>query len=502
MKFSVLSTLFLATVATALPSSEVERSTSFNATVLACKALKLVYSTQVFFPGEANYTAENEHFWTPTDYLSPTCVFTPKCTTDVSSAILILTGLKATFAVRGGGHMPIPGYANTIGGVLIGLTDLNEIQLSSDNSYVSVGPGRRWEEVYAYLEPYGLVALGGRVGIVGVPGLLLGGGISFYSNQHGFASDNVVAYEVVLASGKIVTATSTQYSDLFWALKGGGNSFGIVTRFDLLTYTSPTVCAGITEIPSTEKDLFLSAVANFGQYGSADPKAAVIPSIFMLASLNITVYTSALFYDGTNCTQPALANVTAIPAIENTYGSTTLATYVEGTDALIADGTRQAFRVVSSLATAEALSIVHDTFVDMVTANIWDVAGLQASVAFQPVTKNFIQQGINKGGNPQGVDISKAPYFWMVENFSWTDPADDATIYAFAAQVTDIIEAKLSAAGQAAQYHYMNDAGLGQEIFQNYGAGNLAKLRSIRAKYDPLKVYTNLMPGGWKVDAA
>jgi hypothetical protein len=60
MKFSVLSTLFLATVATALPSSEVERSTSFNATVLACKALKLVYSTQVFFPGEANYTAENE----------------------------------------------------------------------------------------------------------------------------------------------------------------------------------------------------------------------------------------------------------------------------------------------------------------------------------------------------------------------------------------------------------------------------------------------------------
>jgi FAD/FMN-containing dehydrogenase len=98
--------------------------------------------------------------------------------------------------VRGGGHMPIPGYANTIGGVLIALTDLNTIQLSADKSSVSVGPGRRWEEVYAYLEPSGLVVLGGRVGIVGVPGLLLGGGISFYSNQHGFASDNVIAYEV------------------------------------------------------------------------------------------------------------------------------------------------------------------------------------------------------------------------------------------------------------------------------------------------------------------
>jgi len=208
-----------------------------------------------------------------------------------------------------------------------------------------------------------------------------------------------------------VTATATDFSDLFWALKGGGNSFGIVTRFDLLTYSSPAICAGIIQIPPTEKDLFLSAVANFGQYGSADSKAAVIPSIFMLAAMNITVYTSALFYDGTVCGQPALANFTAISAAANTYGPTTLAKYIQSTDALIADGTRQEFRVISSFANAEALSIVHDTFVEMVRANIWDVAGLQASVSFQPVAKNFIQQGINKGGNPQGVDITKAPYF-------------------------------------------------------------------------------------------
>jgi len=398
--------------------------------------------------------------------------------------------------------MPIPGYANINGGVLIALTNLNEIQLSSDKSVVSVGPGRRWEEVYSYLEPYGLVALGGRVGIVGVPGLLLGGGISFYSNQHGFASDNVFAYEIVLATGEIVTASSTTYSDLFWALKGGGNSFGIVTRFDLLTYVSPSICAGIIELPTTEKDAFLTAVASFGEYGSSDSKAAVIPSIFMLASLNITVYTSALFYDGPNCSQPALANFTALPAIENSYGTTTLAAYVEGTDALIADETRQAFRVVSSLATAQALSIVHNTFVNMVTANIWNVTGLQASVAFQPITSNFIQQGINKGGNPQGVDISKAPYFWMVENYSWTNPEDDEKIYAFAAYVTDVIEEKLIVADQAAQYQYMNDAGLGQEIFQRYKVGNLAKLKMIRAKYDPLSVFTDLMPGGWKVKGA
>lgn len=359
----------------------------------------------------ANHSAA---YWTPTDYLAPKCVFTPRATLEVSIAVLIIGGLGASFAVRGGGHMPIPGYANTDGGILIGLSKLNQIALSKDHSYVSVGPGQRWGDVYSYLEPYGLVALGGRVGIVGVPGLLLGGGISFYSNQYGFAADNVVAYEVVLAQGQIVTATATRNSDLFWALKGGGNSFGIVTRFDLNTYVSPTICAGIIAVPSTEKEAFLDAVATFGEHGSADAKAAVIPSIFMLGSLNTTLYTSALFYDGTKCAQPALANFTALPTIQNSYGNTTtLATYVKGTDALIGDGTRQVFSVISSYANANALQIVHDTFVDMVTANIWNVTGLQASVAFQPITKNFIQQGIKRGGNPQGINISKAPYFCM-----------------------------------------------------------------------------------------
>jgi hypothetical protein len=207
-----------------------------------------------------------------------------------------------------------------------------------------------------------------------------------------------------LASGLVVEATSTSYADLFWALKGGGNGFGMVTRFGLLTYTSSTVCAGIGECPSTGKTSFLSAVANFGQYGDADAKAAVIPSIFMLAFLNTTVYTSALFYDGTECNQPALASFTSLPAIANSYGPMTLAIYVSGTDALIADGTKQVFQVISSIAGASALEIVHDTFVEMVTTNIYGVAGLQASasVAFQPVPRISFNRGSTKEGILKG----------------------------------------------------------------------------------------------------
>jgi FAD/FMN-containing dehydrogenase len=108
-----------------------------------------------------------------------------------------MTLTLSKFAVRGGGHMPIPGY-NGIdsNGILLSASNLTTLALSSDKSIVSVGPGNRWGDVYTYLAPSNLAAVGGRVGHVGVPGLLLGGGISFYSSQHGFASDNIVKYQV------------------------------------------------------------------------------------------------------------------------------------------------------------------------------------------------------------------------------------------------------------------------------------------------------------------
>lgn len=108
-----------------------------------------------------------------------------------------MTLTLSKFALRGGGHMPIPRY-NGIDelGVLLSSSNLTALSLSSDKSVVSVGPGNRWRDVYAYLKPFRLAAVGGRVGHVGVSGLLLGGGISFFSSEYGFASDNVVRYQV------------------------------------------------------------------------------------------------------------------------------------------------------------------------------------------------------------------------------------------------------------------------------------------------------------------
>lgn len=103
-----------------------------------------------------------------------------------------------------------------------------------------------------------LTAAGGRLGPVGVPGLLLAGGINFYGNQVGFAADTVINYEVVLADGSIIEANKTSNPDLFWALKGGSSNFGLVTRFDLQTIKSSKVWAGTYTVATKYVDRFLA----------------------------------------------------------------------------------------------------------------------------------------------------------------------------------------------------------------------------------------------------
>jgi hypothetical protein len=93
--------------------------------------------------------------------------------------------------------MPIAGSNNIDApGVLLSMTNLNGLALKDNNNVISIGAGLRWARVYDYLAKSGLVVVGGRLGEIGVSGLLLGGGLSFYSDQHGFASDNVAKYEV------------------------------------------------------------------------------------------------------------------------------------------------------------------------------------------------------------------------------------------------------------------------------------------------------------------
>lgn len=122
---------------------------------------------------------------------------------------------------------------------------INTVQLSADRGTVSIGPGNKWYDVYQVLDPLGISVVGGREAGVGVGGLTLGGGISYFSGRFGWACDNILNYEVVLADGSIVNASPISHPDLYQALRGGsGTNFGIVTRFDAFAFEQGLLWGG------------------------------------------------------------------------------------------------------------------------------------------------------------------------------------------------------------------------------------------------------------------
>lgn len=137
------------------------------------------------------------------------------------------------------------------------MSNLTQMSVSTDKKTLSVGPGYRFSDVYPFLQKYNLTVGGARLGPVGVPGILLAGGVNFYGNQFGFSADQVTRYEVVLANGEIVEATKRKNADLFWALKGGSSNFGVVTRFDMKTIPSKKVWAGIYTVAQEYLPQFL-----------------------------------------------------------------------------------------------------------------------------------------------------------------------------------------------------------------------------------------------------
>ena len=233
--------------------------------------------------------------------LDPLLIFTPGTPEDVAKGLKVIKFFSVPFAIRSGGHTPFPGAASTDDGILISLEALNAISVDVGRGVASVGAGNRWKNVYEFLEPYGLGVVGGRAPPIGVGGLITGGGLSFFSTARGLACDNVAAFQVVLADSSIVTASATENKDLFWALKGGSNNFGIVTRFDLYTVPIPQGVWGGTLRYTPDKFSNVSdAIAEYQGNGQVkDPDAAIIPVATFSANGLVQAFTVLVFHPTT-----------------------------------------------------------------------------------------------------------------------------------------------------------------------------------------------------------
>lgn len=186
---------------------------------------------------------------------------------------------------------------------------------------MEVGPALPWGDVYGALEPYGKIAIGGRLTAIGNAGLTLGGGIHYFANKYGFAMDNVLAYEVVTADGQVITASATSNQDLFWALKGGSNNFGIVTKFTYRTFDVPKVSTQMIVFTEAALQPFTKAISDLGYFEESTITAAGgIFSFSYDVTTGVALLTTLGVQEGATLTPSSFANFSAIPAQDRVFG--------------------------------------------------------------------------------------------------------------------------------------------------------------------------------------
>lgn len=385
------------------------------------------------FQGEPSYDASTNAYWAQQQQAAdPYCVFKPDQPAKVSVAVLIARLSQCQFAAKSGGHVAFAGASNIQGGITMPLEKLNQVKVSSDRKTVAVGPGNTWFSTYTALQPTNLAVVGGRVSDIGVGGLTLGGGISFFSNIYGWACDNVASYEVVTASGVIVTASATLFSDLYWALRGGGNNFGIVTSFKLNAIDLPghLIWGGSRLSTEDQYPALIQAFYNLGINSPSDPKATQILSFAYAQAQNLKIASADLQYkDPSGRTAPILQEYLSIPAIIDTTMTRTLTNLTEDFRSKNPSGLRETYWAATFKLSAEHLTYVKDVFYEELLS-FSDAPGLVPAATCQVITQGQLAGMTKNGGNPLGLAPSSMPYMLLNLNVQWLNTADDARIIA------------------------------------------------------------------------
>ncbi|CAK3906897.1 FAD-binding domain-containing [Lecanosticta acicola] len=470
-----------------------------------------------------DYSAARTGYWSQANAgVKPACIFFPASTQDVSFAVKTLNNYTdVPWGVKGGGHNPNVGFSSTQDGVLLSMEQNWATTRLDEDNLAHIGPGSRWIDVATALDPYHRAVASGRLGDVGAAGLTLGGGLSFLSTEHGLTADTVHHYEVVLADGTITTASKSQNSDLFYALKGGGNQFAIVTDFVLETFPIGNVWGGYKIFAMDRKDAVLRATHNLlSDY--YDPKAAVIVTFTTTLHTLVDIFVVFFFYNDPSGPGEILSEFNSIPSmLDGTRADRSYKDLLDANSDFSLKGLRYLIR------TGTLPNLPGDAGLDIYnyTLDSWYELAKQYqsqtpldllafSMAFQPVPYTLANASVHAphGVNLLGLDPRHGDKLFMEYDVSWLSSATDAAAAAFMTNITqpvqDYARRKYATAkpthyvsGETAVTNFnplfMNDAMYNQDPVRSYGEATYAKLKAIQEQRDPEGFFSR-RAGGFK----
>ncbi|KAL2787110.1 FAD-binding domain-containing protein [Aspergillus keveii] len=474
----------------------------------AIKALLAKFpSSQVLLRGTDEFTDRNKSYLSVLESdLTPAAIFQPKSTEEVSQFLQTVTPLKAPFAVRGAGQQPLPGCANIQDGITLDLGLLTGVEVK-DNGSVSVGAGARWGSVYEALDGKRLGVTGSRSSKGGIGGLALSGGLSFFSSREGFISDNVLAYEIVLASGETITANSSENSDLWLALRGGGNNFGIVTRYELRTFPQPQPfwSGSIYYFQPSFGGQIDALVSELNKGGEASKETHLMLSVGYAAQFGQTMCQNQVYYTGKSeggeevpevlkvftDIQPKLDQISSVQQMSLKDAAAQQA-------AAAMDNQRCAYMnttIKADAATLKAIVSIYTTALEPIKS----IDGLVCSLTVQPYPLSLLQKSAELGGNSLGLSPESGPLVSLLLLAYWAKKDDDEKLLAAQKDTLSRIRDEAVKRNVHVPFEFLNYAFSQQDPIGSYGLESGERLRDVSRKYDPEGVFQKLVPGGFKL---
>jgi FAD/FMN-containing dehydrogenase len=420
-------------------------------------------------------------------------------TADVAAAIRFARDRDLEIAVRSGGHN-VAGTAVCDDGIVIDLSAMRGVAVHPDSHTAHVQGGALWGDVDHETQAHGLATTGGIVGHTGVGGLSLGGGLGWLMRKHGLTVDNLVEAEVVTAEGEIIRASAHEHPDLFWALRGGGGNFGVVSSFRFALHpVGPTITAGPVFWPADDtapvlryyRDFLADAPDELGtivRLGAIPPLPAISAELHFRPAIAVSCCYAGPVDDGERAIQALRRFGTPLVDL---VGPTLYVDHQSGIDDTVPHGWHYYWKATS-------LRGLSDEVIDVVAA--------QAHRARSPRSYTAL---FHMGGAVARVpgDATAYPDRDVAHNIVidavWLPDQDDTVAAAEIAWARDFLQA-LEPHRAGVYVNFLDADDDASRVREAYGDATYRRLAEVKAKYDPENVFhhnKNIQPSSSSAEA-
>ncbi len=444
------------------------------------QAFRQAFRGEVIGPGDASYD-DARRIWNASIDKHPGLIARCSGVADVIAAVNFARENKVLVAIRGGGHN-VGGRALCDGGLVIDLSRMKGIHVDSRRKRARVLAGATLGDIDRETHAFGLAVPTGVISKTGIAGLTLGGGVGWLVRKHGLTCDNALSFDLVRANGKPIVASATRNKDLFWALRGGGGNFGVVTSFEFQLHPVATILGGMVVHP---RDKAVEVLRFYRDFVESAPQELAVYTVLMTTPDGVPAIAMAACYCGD------LAEGERVLQPLKTFGTPLL-------DAIQPMPFPQMQTLLDDAFPSGNHNYWKSAFLPKLTDEAIAAIVEHANRAASPLTGIAIEYyggAASRVGNTDTAFAHRAAEYDIAVLTQWTDPAESDQHIEWTRSLARALEPLASG---AVLLNFLGEDADRKDIKAAFGA-NYERLQAVKKKYDPknfFRVNQNIEPAG------